>query len=288
MGKSKSRREKTPRREAQVLQWHPAFTAALHIEFEEEAANLTFEEEHLLSKKPMQIDVLVIKKKEEIPVQKNIGRIFRKYNIVEYKSPDDYLSVNDFYKVYGYACFYQADTKKVLEIQPKEITITFVCQNYPRKMLEHLQQERRLAVEAQGKGIYYIYNDEIAMQVLVTSKLSKAENYWLQSLRKNFNSSEDVRELARRYEKKKKIPDYRAVMDIIMRANWDRLKEEQDMCDALKEFFAEELKESKAEGEARLNELLKILLKAKRYADLERATEDKEFREKLYAEFQIA
>ena len=46
----------------------------------------------------MQIDELIIKVKDNETIQKNIGRIFRKYNIIEYKSPDDYLTVNDFYK----------------------------------------------------------------------------------------------------------------------------------------------------------------------------------------------
>ena len=39
------------------IQWHPAFDAALQIEFGEEAEYLEFDSEHLLSKKPMQIDV---------------------------------------------------------------------------------------------------------------------------------------------------------------------------------------------------------------------------------------
>ena len=33
------------------LQWHPAFSAALHIELKEELENLYIEEEHTLSKK---------------------------------------------------------------------------------------------------------------------------------------------------------------------------------------------------------------------------------------------
>ena len=46
------------------IQWHPAFDAALQIELGEEAKYLTFEPEHLLSKKPMQIDVLVKNEKK--------------------------------------------------------------------------------------------------------------------------------------------------------------------------------------------------------------------------------
>lgn len=44
------------------LQWHPAFSAALRIELEEELDKLTIEEEHLLGSKPMQMDILIIKK----------------------------------------------------------------------------------------------------------------------------------------------------------------------------------------------------------------------------------
>jgi len=115
------------------IQWHPAFYAALQIELEKDREQLVFEEEHLLGKKPMQIDTVVIKKKKDINIQKNIGHIFREHNIIEYKSPDDCLEVNDFYKTYGYACFYQADTEKNEEIAPQEITITFVCNHYPGK-----------------------------------------------------------------------------------------------------------------------------------------------------------
>ena len=46
------------------IQWHPAFDAALQIELEDEAEYLEFEPEHLLSKKPMQIDVLVKNEKD--------------------------------------------------------------------------------------------------------------------------------------------------------------------------------------------------------------------------------
>ena len=71
-----------------TIQWHPAFQASIQIEFEAEAEKLTFEPEHLLSKKPMQIDVL-IKNEKHVKLKKNIGSVFRQYNIIEYKSPED-------------------------------------------------------------------------------------------------------------------------------------------------------------------------------------------------------
>ena len=128
------------------FQWHPAFYAGIQIEFAEEAEKLIFENEHQLGTKPKEIDVLIIKKNPKEQIRKNIGRIFRGHNIVEYKSPDDYLSIDDFYTVYGYACFYKADTKKMNSIQIHDITITFVCCKYPRKLIKHLTQDRKLIV----------------------------------------------------------------------------------------------------------------------------------------------
>ena len=81
-----------------ILQWHPAFQAALQIELSQSKDFLQFEREYNLTEKPLQIDTLIIKKDPGCQIEKSIGRIFRQYNIVEYKSPEDYISVNDFLK----------------------------------------------------------------------------------------------------------------------------------------------------------------------------------------------
>ncbi len=227
------------------LQWHPAFNAALRIELEENLDDLIFKEEYQLSKKPMQMDILVIKKNVHAAIKKNIGHIFRTHNIIEYKSPDDSLSINDFYKVYGYTCFYQSDTERILQIDPEEISITFVCRHYPRKMIQHLKDVRGMTIEKYGKGIYYLHGDPFPMQIVITTQLSQELNYWLQHLRNDINSNE-IQDLIANYEPKKYSKNYQAVMDLIVRANWDTMKEAQEnMCDALRELFADELEKSK-------------------------------------------
>lgn len=47
--------------------------------------------------------------------------------------------------------------------------------------------------------------------------------------------------------------------------------------------YAEENGEKK--GEAKLGKLIKALLKEKRYSDIEKVTDDEEYREKMYKEF---
>ena len=129
------------------LQWHPGFSAALKMTLESEKECLEIHEEFQLSKKPLQIDILIVKKLKETTIKKSIAKLFRDHNIIEYKAPDDYLSINDFYKVYGYACIYQSDTDRVKEVDPETLTLTFVCSHYPREMLKHLKQVRGIHVK---------------------------------------------------------------------------------------------------------------------------------------------
>ena len=245
------------------LQWHPAFSAALRITLQDELEYLEMWEEYLLSKKPLQMDILIIRKLKDVPIRKTIGRIFRKHNIIEYKSPSDSLSINDFYKVYGYACIYQSDTDRIKEIDPQELTLTFVCSRYPRNLLKHLESARGISTEYQGGGIYYLKGDPIPMQLLIVPELTDTENYWLQSMRTDLQAGKEIRKLMREYEKHRKSKDYAAVMDLITRANWEQMEVEKKMCDALKELFAEELKEADRNGRTEgKREMILALLKA--------------------------
>ena len=237
--------------EEAVLQWHPAFFAGIQIEFSEEKEKLTFENEHQLGTKPKQIDVLIIKKESENRLRKNIGKIFRKYNIIEYKSPEDYISIDDFYQVYGYACFFKADTKKVNEIKAEEITITFVCKRKPEKLIKHLQEKRGFRLEGK-EGIYTIYGDFFPMQLLVTSELSKTENFWLHYLTDDLKTVEEANKILGKYEGHQKENLYKSVMNIIVNANRELFKEAKKVCEALRELMKEELEEREKAGERKI------------------------------------
>ena len=224
----------------QTIQWHPAFFAGIQIEVGDEAEYFSFEAEHQLGTKPMAIDVLIKKEKERL-IRKNIGRIFRTYNVVEYKSPTDYLSVDDFYKVYGYACFYKSDVSNVDSISIEDLTITFVSTNYPRKLIRHLREIRKYQIHKVEKGIYYVYGDQILIQILVTSQLDPSENLWLRSLTNNLHERQMTSKLIDEYRKHEKNILYQSMMDVIVRANTQQFnREDKKMCEALRELMEEE------------------------------------------------
>ena len=250
------------KRRTHVLQWHPAFYADIQIELEAEAGLLIFENEHQLGTKPKEIDVLIVKKEQEVPVRINIGRIFRKYNIVEYKSPTDYLSIDDFYKVYGYACFYKADTSREDSIKIQDITITFVCHRYPRSLIRHLKEERGYQITGVEDGIYYIIGDKIPIQMILTKELSEKHNLWLKSLTDDLEGADTVRRLIEQYGEHKENKLYKSVMNLIVRANQDKFKEVKTMCEALEELMKDEMDAKKAEGkmEGKTESVLDLLL----------------------------
>ena len=229
------------------LQWHPAFYASLQIELADEAHMLTFESEHTLGTKPMLIDVVIIKKQSNYKVKKNIGRIFRKHNIIEYKSPVDYLSIDDFYKVYGYTCFYKASALHIDEISVADLSITFVCHSYPTKLAEHLLNHRKLTISAKSDGIYYIIGDIIPIQLIVTSQLSPEDNLWLNSLTNDIREM-NIEQLSSEYGKHENEELYQSAMNIIVHANTKKFEEASKMCEALYEIFKGDIEAAEIKG----------------------------------------
>ena len=234
------------------LPWHPGFYAGIQIEFEKEADKLTFENEHQLGTDPMRIDVLIIKKRMQVQIKKNIGRIFREHNIVEYKSPEQYLSIDAFYKVLGYACFYKSDVQYVDRIKVDGITISYVSKSYPRKLVQHLKSVRGYELVPKDKGIWYIEGGMFPMQLIVTSKLSEEDNFWLKNLTNDLKKKEEADRLFEEYEKHYNSNLHKSVMDLVVRANQQVFEEASgNMCDALRELFSKEIDEAVTEGRAK-------------------------------------
>ena len=282
------------------LQWHPAFYAGLQIELAEDAENLIFENEHQLGTKPKQIDVLIIKKESEKPVKKNIGRLFRKYNIIEYKSPEDYLSLDDFYKIIGYACFYKADAAITNSIEIEELTVTYVCHRYPRKLMKHLIHSG-YQIEQAGVGIYYIKDMLFPIQIILTSGLSKSENLWLSSLTDTLTETDTAQKLLEEYNRHKQDSRYESMMDLITNANLKLFKEMNYMCETLLNIMRENLKdeidakiaaekdlamkEGRNDGIEQMEILIQHLIINSRSDEIEHAVTDKEFQKQLFEEF---
>ena len=109
-----------------------------------------------------------------------------------------------------------------------------------------------------------------------------------ENLRTDLEGSEEINELVRRYEERKSSHYYQAVMDLIVRANKEKIEEERYMCEALHELFAEDVEKAaeKAAEEAaqRINTLNMILVEQNRTADIIKVATEPEYQKKLMEE----
>ena len=162
--------------------WHAGFASAIPLELKDYEAELGFDSEHILNLRPIKIDFIVLKKKHNFRIDKNFGKIFRKYNIFEYKSPRAALNIDVLFKANAYACLYKAYTDSVNEIKRDDITLTLVRDIKPVGLFEELIKDR-YSVENVYQGIYYIYGEQFfPTQVVVGSELSEDDNIWFKSL----------------------------------------------------------------------------------------------------------
>ncbi len=65
--------------------WHSAFCGATEWELKQNKNDLIFESEHVLSKEPLRMDMLVIRKDPKAVIRNEIGKIFKAHNVIEFK-----------------------------------------------------------------------------------------------------------------------------------------------------------------------------------------------------------
>jgi hypothetical protein len=177
--------------------WHQAFYEAVQLELYAYLPDLTIENEHQLTMEPLRIDVLVVKKKPELVIDKSFARIFRGYNIMEFKSPKDYASVSDINKATAYAYLYAS--KQNIDIA--DVTLTIVEKRHPRDILEHFEKTWKHPLDETSPGVYIWNRDILPVQVIESSRLSAEDDVWL----KNLTDEPEVEDIAKVLEAKDKL-----------------------------------------------------------------------------------
>jgi len=201
----------------------------------------------------------------DTPIRKNIAAMFRQYNIVEYKSPGDYVSVETFHKVYAYARLYAAELKGT---DIREITLTFVGSGHPRKLFSHLRKVERCTVEETQPGIYTVSGSILSIQVIDIRRLPAEANLWLKGLDRDLPLAEflQLTDEAARQEKEAQL---RAYLYTVIKANPKSFEEALKMGSAavtiekvLKDagFIARWQQEGRQEGRQERDRQLRSLL----------------------------
>ena len=235
--------------------WHPAFCGATEWELKQNKDDLIFDPEHQLSKKPLQMDMLVIKKNPAVVIQNEIGKLFKQHNVVEFKGSGDDLNIDDYYKTIGYACLYKSLGTHVNEIPAEEITLTMIREAYPKELIRMLK-DSGVMIDEKFPGIYYLSGSIIFdTQIIVTRELDSDKHASLKILSKNARE-QDVRKFLEEAKLAKEPGDLQnidAVLQVSVSANKDLYQEvrrDENMCQALKELMKDEIAEERAEATA--------------------------------------
>ena len=204
------------------IQWHQAFVVAIQGILIDYSDALEYRLEHPLNEKPLRIDFLVIKKRRETVIKKQIAEIFRLENIVEYKSPTDYLSVNEFHKALARTHLYKALSPS-LDIA--DMTLSFVCSARPRELIRHLRDTPGFAVAEKYPGIFIVTGAMLPVQIIDIRKLSDEENIWLNSLSRDM-PEENARWVGSLEKKYGNRIDLGVYLCAVLAANHDKFSKE--------------------------------------------------------------
>jgi len=235
-------------------QWHPATVQAFGNELEDNRKDLAIEAEVQLTTEPLRIDILIIKKKRNVVLKKNIAQIFRRYNIIEVKSPDDSATIASYDKTHSYARLYASRN----DVRINDLSVTVLATRYPRDLLAFLRKNEKFKVWQEQPGIYVVEGEVYPTQILVTSKLSEKDNFWLASLRKGLTEEQLEKVITVAADK----PEADAYLYAVINANIEtmedlnmRRKEGVVFSEKLDAFFRERyavfIAQGEAEGEAK-------------------------------------
>ena len=162
--------------------YHYGFYAAMKVCYDLLKARVTYEQEKQLGEDPIRLDFLIIKKDNDVILHDPIGEFFRAVNLFEYKSPEDGLSIDDFYKAQGYGLIYKGYDRKVNELPIEDMTMTLVRHSYPRELMRTLKKIGFI-IDEPYNGIYRVEGKiSIPVQIVVSSRLTDGEYDGLQLL----------------------------------------------------------------------------------------------------------
>ena len=152
---------------------------------------------------------------------------------------------------------YKGYGKTVNAIPAEELTVSIFRHTYPRKLFSELKKQN-IDVIRRHPGIYCVkVMNSMPVQVVVIKDLEPLEHSSLKILTKNADEDE-IREFIKRYAAAENPEDRNnadAVLQVSVSANreiYSRIAEEDNnMCEALRELFKDEIDVLVADGEAR-------------------------------------
>ena len=155
--------------------WHREFENALQLDVESWGNGSWVMREHTLGEDAPRIDFIVVSGDELPEDVKEIFRIFRHKNVIEFKGPGDKLTLLTLRKVAGYTNFYIATAKPEENVKIGEVTATIFASEKDNETFEILEKSGQLE-KTDVEGIYRVKDIlDMPFQIVMTNELKGAE-----------------------------------------------------------------------------------------------------------------
>lgn len=201
------------------INWHTAAVCAVKITFRQYSQHLKYYSEYRLLKNTCRIDLLVVCKTPNIKIPHFLAHIFRTYNLFEVKGIHSSVTVHSYYKTIGYAALLITEDQREAPYTRNEISLSFLCHRYPRKLIKHLTEDCKKTIAKPAKGIYYISGDIFPVQIIIVQELSPEEALYLRCLANRPEDSRLIEHIAQDYSIHQGQPDYEEYMNQLTNAS---------------------------------------------------------------------
>lgn len=228
------------------IAWHPAFASVVQIDLGRYGGRLEYETEHELNLMPLRIDLVVVRKDPSLSIERGYASAFRGHNLMEFKSENDALTLNDLFKVIAYGCLYKAYGTSLGPVSHDDVTLTLVRRTKPVGLLCDAEEAGFAVVETEP-GIYDMPGLIFPVRLVVTSEIDPNESLWLASLGTGVSESQLRRllEAAEALSDTGLRPLADAALEVVVRANSEALlrlkREDEAMMMTLREIMAPEI-----------------------------------------------
>jgi hypothetical protein len=207
---------------SELKRWHPACAVAFLSFFEKYKSHFEMITEFGLHKNPLSIDILVLKKSNEIVFDHSLGRHFRAHNLIEYKSPDDNFLMRDFDRTLAYVAYYCSHEG----VSHDDVTVTILTSHEPRAVLSHLNQ-KGIANSNPKKGYYKTTFGDFDFTMVDTRYLEN-DAFLLKVLRPNISQAEFIEAIEIMRNSGQQLYD-NAYLNVLVKANPTLAKEGHTM-----------------------------------------------------------
>ena len=229
--------------------WHREFEDALQLDIESWKNGSWVIREYTIGEDAPRIDFIVVSGDKLPDDVKEVFRIFRQKNVIEFKGPGDRITRETIRKVIGYVNFYIGTAKPEESVKSDNVTASIFTSDGNDKLFDELETEGILEKTNNPKIFRVKGMTDIPFQIVVSGELQGKE-YAAYRVLRNKVDEKDVEFLLDRI-RNTEDPDsrerLRRILNLVELKNAgtvaEKIKEDDDMRDVFMEILKPQIDE---------------------------------------------